>query len=274
MAKKVAPIANELAATIMQVLSIAIEKHKDQIEKFFEILPSLQMSVSPISSPLLRSYEKLPLQIQGSILALAEQGWFWDIDMPLGITLKFQEIISEHRFGENECHFEEIEPFLERHFDERLDIIQNAIISKYPHRERFIRLAFNAYERKEYELTILMLFAQADGICEEETDCNFFRNRNDGKPRTANYVEGLASDKFAFALSQVLANKLPISVSQKERQLKSYKGLNRHAVLHGESLDYGTKNNSLKTISLINYVVQVFAYVKAMSDIKNGEIKA
>jgi hypothetical protein len=38
-------------------------------------------------------------------------------------------------------------------------------------------------------------------------------------------------------------------------------------VLHGESLDYGTKINSLKLISLINYVVDVL-----VSEKKNNRI--
>ena len=30
--------------------------------------------------------------------------------------------------------------------------------------------------------------------------------------------------------------------------------LNRHAVMHGESLDYDTRENSLKALSLLNYL--------------------
>jgi len=37
---------------------------------------------------------------------------------------------------------------------------------------------------------------------------------------------------------------------------QSVKGLNRHAVLHVESLGYGTEDNSSKVISLLNNVVQ------------------
>lgn len=37
----------------------------------------------------------------------------------------------------------------------------------------------------------------------------------------------------------------------------NFDGLNRHQVLHRESVDYGTEINSLKAISLLNYVFQV-----------------
>jgi len=49
---------------------------------------------------------------------------------------------------------------------------------------------------------------------------------------------------------------LPISASQNERDDK-FNELNRHQVLHGESTSYDSEINSLKAISLINYLAQV-----------------
>jgi len=55
---------------------------------------------------------------------------------------------------------------------------------------------------------------------------------------------------------------LPINASEKareriaaERGWPAWNELNRHQVLHGESVDYGTRLNSLKAISLLNYLV-------------------
>ena len=53
-----------------------------------------------------------------------------------------------------------------------------------------------------------------------------------------------------------LAESLSISMSKHERP-EGFDGLNRHMVLHGESLDYDTRENSLKAISLIGYVGRV-----------------
>jgi hypothetical protein len=55
------------------------------------------------------------------------------------------------------------------------------------------------------------------------------------------------------AILSPLAETLPINASENERP-RNFNGLNRHMVLHGESLDYGSKVNSLKAISLVNYV--------------------
>lgn len=58
------------------------------------------------------------------------------------------------------------------------------------------------------------------------------------------------------AMLSPLAQTLPIGASENERY-KGFPALNRHTVLHGESLDYGSKTNSFKAISLINYVAHV-----------------
>ena len=61
-------------------------------------------------------------------------------------------------------------------------------------------------------------------------------------------------DKVLFSL--LVDEALPLWASEYRRG-DDFCGLNRHMVLHGESIDYGTKKNSLKTISLINYVTHL-----------------
>ena len=80
--------------------------------------------------------------------------------------------------------------------------------------------------------------------------------RKNKKPSTAIYVDLVASDTFRHALLSPLSHSLPISASEYERD-EYFNELNRHQVVHGESLDYGTEINSLKSISLLNYVTQV-----------------
>ena len=82
------------------------------------------------------------------------------------------------------------------------------------------------------------------------------RVRGEKKPRTAIYVDTVALDTFRHALLSPLSQPLPISASKNERN-DAFNELNRHQVMHGESLDYGTEINSLKSISLLNYVTQV-----------------
>ena len=80
--------------------------------------------------------------------------------------------------------------------------------------------------------------------------------RKKGKPKTAIYVDTISADTLKLALLAPLSQPLPISASQYERD-ESFNELNRHQVMHGEVVNYGTEINSLKSISLLNYVVQV-----------------
>ena len=41
--------------------------------------------------------------------------------------------------------------------------------------------------------------------------------------------------------------------------LPGFIDLNRHAVMHGESLDYGSEENGLKAVSLLNYVSYILS---------------
>ena len=54
-----------------------------------------------------------------------------------------------------------------------------------------------------------------------------------------------------------LREKLPITAPYGDRG-KKFTQLNRHAVLHGESSDYGTRKNSLMALSFLNYIAVVF----------------
>jgi len=67
-----------------------------------------------------------------------------------------------------------------------------------------------------------------------------------------------------------LRHSLPVGQSSKERD-NGFNRLNRHMVMHGESLDYGTQRYSLQALSLLNYVAVVFgeAVTKKMEN-ENG----
>jgi hypothetical protein len=76
------------------------------------------------------------------------------------------------------------------------------------------------------------------------------------KPQIATYVEDSITDAFSAALISPLCKIFPIAAPQSERPADADL-LYRHAVLHGESLKYGSKASRFRAISLINYVAQV-----------------
>jgi hypothetical protein len=215
-----------------------------QIEQYQKSLSSI---ISPAFKELQRTFRELPPKIQEALLLLAQHGWYLDFNMPLSSLWEIKTAISS---GE----IEEVEEALVEYFGNQLEEIEKAINAQFPHRSHIIGSAIEAHRNGEYYLSIPALLAQTDGICKEVVGQYLFMKK-DKKPRTAIYVEQVAADTYRAALLSPLAASTPISASEHERD-DCLNLFNRHMVLHGESLNYGTKGNSLKAISLINYVSQ------------------
>lgn len=209
---------------------------------------ALEDVISPAFEGLQRSFKELPPRTQEAVLLLGAHGWFLDLEMPLPSLWELKNALEAG-------NIQEAEDALIEYFEERLREIEESITRRFPSRAKVIRSAFAAHRHEEYELSIPVLLSQTDGICKEVVNEHFFIKQNK-KPRTAIYVEQVAADTYQTAILSPLAHNLPIAASEKERAAGSNQ-LNRHMVLHGESLDYGTRTNSLKSVSLINYVVHV-----------------
>lgn len=216
-----------------------------QIKKYQNALSGL---IYPAFEELRRSFRELPPKIQGALLVMAQHGWYLDLNMPLPSLWKIQKAISGGEINE-------VDKALVGYFESQLKEIEESFINHFPHRAHIIGSAIDAHRRGEYYLSIPVLLAQTDGICKEVVGQYLFVKK-DKKPGTAMYVEQLAADIYQAALLSPLATNNPISASEHERKT-GFNLLNRHMVMHGESLDYGSKVNSLKAISLVNYVAQV-----------------
>jgi hypothetical protein len=195
---------------------------------------------------------------------LAEHGWYLDFEIPFTELWKLQKAFEEGEIAQ-------AENALIEYYDDQADEIEKYIIDKFPHREHIIRSAFKAHAGGEYNLSIPVFLSQTDGICKEVFDGYLFMKDNK-KPCTALYLKKIAADAYKAAIFSPLAVTTSIGASERERA-DDFTGLNRHMVLHGESLDYGTKTNSLKSLSLLNYVTQVFLFGKPTKDVKGESTK-
>ncbi|WP_424947266.1 hypothetical protein [Candidatus Spongiihabitans sp.] len=194
-----------------------------------------------------RIYEEHFQSTGEASLLLAEHCWSFDLNMSVDMLQELKETTKEDIVG--------IEYILMEYFEWRLDEIETSLITRFPHRADNIRSAFNAHRCGEYNLSVPAFLMQTDGVCKEMTGKNLFMKENK-QPKIANYVAKRVKTKYMAALLGPLTITTPINASEHEREEGSNK-LNRHTVMHGESLDYGTKANSLKALSLFNYASQV-----------------
>ncbi|MFH1373339.1 MAG: hypothetical protein ABII79_06070 [bacterium] len=228
---------------------------QDTIESIFAERESLVNSIltqhESVRSALEQLHEsllELSPRTRDALILLGTHGWYMDLKLPESGLWKLKRALSEGNVTE-------AEDALAAYYEDRVDEIEESIAKRFPRRQKLISSAFHAYRRQEYELSIPVLLAQTDGICKELVNQYLFLSR-DRKPRTAAYVEQFATDTYRAALLSPLATRLPLWAREHERE-DSFSELNRHMVLHGDSLDYGTKTNCLKVISLINYVAHV-----------------
>ena len=255
---KLIEIGEKLQASIQPI----IEKKKDMDEAMarlansFDPILAFQKNIEKIVGPafkaFVKSWEVLPERTRNVLLLLGQHGWFLDLwGMPLSGLWEL-----ERAFDTGDIN--KAEQALIEYYKERLSEIAEELNTDYPDRTPILSAAFNAHNRGEYELSVPVFLAQADGICQELIGIQLYKKQNN-KPATASYVETIATDTFRSALLHPLACVLPISESERGRGA-DFDQLNRHQVLHGESVDYGTEVNSLKAISLLNYVAKILKH--------------
>jgi hypothetical protein len=229
-------------------------KFEEPIRPFLELQKHLEETIKPwieIPKQIAKLHEeihKLPQRTKNVLMILGIHGWYLDIEMPFPGLWTLEKAI-------NDSSTDEANQALMEYFRKRTPEIEKFLIKTFPHRAKILCSAFKAHSRGEYDLSVPVFLAQADGICQELIGMQLFQKIKKA-PAIAKYIETLAADTFQAAMLHPLSVTLPISASKYERA-DTFMGLNRHQVLHGESTEYGTELNSLKAISLLNYIAQV-----------------
>lgn len=191
---------------------------------------------------------KLPAKFQTTLVGLANRGWFLDPEIAWHILVQAALAIDEGKLDAADA-------MMAAHFESRVGDIEKKLSVALPHRAPKFKSAFAAHRRGEYDLSILAFMAQADGICAELRGGHFFlKDRVTGKSLAAPLDGVYEGEPLARIARLALSDDLPIRERLSKRAKSGSTALNRHAVMHGESLDYDTKDNSLRALSLLNYV--------------------
>lgn len=188
---------------------------------------------------------QLPGHVKDGLIALAEAGWYLDPHMPFPTITKFRNELANRPM-------EEIQSGLAIYFRHHLDRIEAELTARHPARAKLICSAFAAHRTGNYDASIPLLFAQVDGICDDITNSHLFRKG------LAGYASKTEMKAFERAYFEPLLQPIPVKFGEGRRGA-GFTELNRHAVMHGEALDYGTEENGLKAISLLNYVSYVLS---------------
>ena len=221
-----------------------------RIREFAELLKQVQESA-----------KTLPSRTRKALLTIAKHGWFFDLQMPANGIWELESALAKG-------NIKEAEQALTEYYRKNINSIEESITSLFPKRGKIVTAAFNAHRRGEYELSIPVFLIQADGICNELFGIQLWKMRSDNK-EVIKYLQKIGMEKIWEPLLHPLTQLLPISARASERGERFHE-LNRHLVLHGDSIDYGAEVNSLKAISLLNYVAVVLNESGKWSKSKNA----
>lgn len=206
---------------------------------------------------LAESMEILQKETPIGILELSNYGWYLGYDSmpktPVELGRKLKKGNSK-----------EVDKILTEYYEEELDLVEKRIIGRNPNRKSLIIEAFDNHRNKRYYSSIVLLLTQIDGLCYDETEKLYFKNNRKlqhskiYKPE----VEEKISEKEKFIIKGF---DIPLNQSTGINELISNTSkfpvrLNRHEILHGIDYNYGTKINSLKIISFLNYINDIIRY--------------
>jgi hypothetical protein len=257
------PLIPEIAVPQMDLTSLGVDL-EGMLTQWRVTTEAFNSYMRPALEDLQRFMTELPPRTRRALLTLAKHGWYLDPEMFVNDPDRFA---NEFESGQGQA----AEDALCRYFRDRAPEISKTLQEAVPARARLIKDAFAAHERGEYGLSIVALLAQVDGICFEVTGNHYFRRMRGGPPapRTHAFVSQV-QDAYRAAILSPLGEPLPINATEKERSGSAPGLLNRHEVMHGDSLAFDTEINSLRAISLISYTV--YALRDRASDEVEGSV--
>lgn len=191
-------------------------------------------------------YEKLSL--------LSEQGWYVS-------PRPFDEIsfakIPYYLKPENSIEFEEmIVDEIEQVLPELISDCQKS----FPDRANVLDEIYNLYNNGFYRAVVALCYTQADGISNDIFGVGFFDKDKTQSWKLHTYLK-LRNMEFNHSIGIIGQLDIPtneITANSKSDYLqeenKKKSSFNRHLVLHGHSIEYGTKLNAIRAICVLDFL--------------------
>lgn len=152
---------------------------------------------------------------------------------------------------------------LENTVGAKLEEIQGGLIDKIPNRTEIIREIFQLYQANCFSGMVTLVLSQVDGLMKEITKGNegFYASTPDeAKKVIPNRLKHLDHEIGINYFSELhlldIGNRNDYMLFQKD--IADMTAFNRHSILHGESYQFGTKLNALKSILLLVFIGDLY----------------
>lgn len=241
---KISPVFESIQKNLESLQPSVLKgiKSLQEIQKQYE--PSIRVigkEITKFANNLQQWNQKWKLDI----VKMAEDGWF-----PNWHTF----------FYKPQKELKNIDEFMMAQIDDSFISLQEEIIKHCPNRKHIIETAFALHESGNYIAAIPLFFTQSDGICSEKIAHLFAGKKADEVIKEMVISNELPLNFITSILIEPFKIDLQISKGSDKASKSKHKGPNRHGIIHGnrKHLDYGTRINSYKALSLLAFVVFIF----------------
>jgi hypothetical protein len=184
-----------------------------------------------------REIRKQIVEAQNKVsYTLSTYGWYISEMIPVTDVFKIHELFKSGKI-------DEADTLMANHYRKNYEQIIRRIISRHKDRKTLIEEASRAHLNQMYFASTILFISQADGIC-------------DGKifVRSDKKLSSTEKDHTPDIVYETLGKQSAIDEDSRKTVSNYYSELNRHNVMHGLRIDYGTEINSLKALSLLSFV--------------------
>lgn len=234
--------------TIFKDLAKSLQNINDDAPKVEQLIAKLNPEVA-LALTEYRNDSALMRRNDYFLTLWAQSGWFasaWETPLELISKTALKLGTSSHRLAESA---------IAAHFEREAPKFIDYSTKTHPQREKIIRAAYDAHKEGHYALSIPVFLIQADGIGSGHFEVQSIYTRSNF-PEIKKKIKDSKGAESLRSLQFLVGSLNPINASRGQRKLYG-QNLNRHAVLHGESVDYPTKENSLKSISWLNFISEL-----------------
>ena len=272
--KLLADLAGEAKMEALEVLEMGHEKLKE-LEKSFPMLVRFARALKPVfeqkkavpqwvydlykTHQEIKEYIETFVNMSKVIHKLPAKGWYLSIEFIDAFAYE-----DPAAFMENDLIAFEAEAL--ETYNRLADRIQSKLLEAHPRRVLLINAIFRLHAAGDHVAAIPLALSQADGICKDN-----FTIDHKSKKIPVGFFSGLppvgklSSQRLAksfdlpgTSIFNVLCNQLAAVDKNSSVVLESnsvrMSDLNRNAIMHGESVDYGTEINSVKAILLLDFI--------------------
>lgn len=260
-----------------KAIAPAAEQFRRLMEQFHTSMEECSQEFSKAHAPDMEQLQKAMEELRRTVSSeqvaqvMANQAWWWAPSMTTQLMMAIGRLVAEGR--EDEVTPTIVDFYGEDDWSELASMIrrwERRVSNPFRVRQPIFNAALAAHRHGDYLLSVPTLLPHIEGITLEFLeDLNVFKDRGRVKVSWQAITDvGLAGENFGASIISILIGPFGHALTEtfyaQYIPRSAYHGmtLNRHAVLHGRSVDYATEANSLRCFLAFDSLHSVLAHLR------------